>query len=383
MKKLLLLIVFAFAVSVQPFGLQTQTVDAASSHIHNWSPVYKTVYHDAEYQTKTYWMASVSFYDGGHPENCPYGPNRLTPDRDPDGWWQRRTSYDLLCWHYGSLEKVPNEYKMEWITKDNCTDYGISYDKWCNLPSYGYDAYHGYYIADVDYWGNVTEFNPEHDVLVGIKGTAEKKAINDYKKQFGVSFRAGSNSIDSCYMPVAQEKVKTKDAWTENVLDHYECNGCDNILYCSSSTFYKAALLADDKTLAGESTAVTFSGKGGSSTINTDKSGCFIVPDELADGTYTLTASADSFVSRQYSVTIKGGELTADPEIKLNLIGDADENGTVGLTDITRIKRHLLNINTLSAYPLNCADANCDGKVDMLDVTAIKRHLIGYSKLGK
>lgn len=381
MKKLLLLIVFALAVSVQPFGLHTKTVDAASSHIHNWSPVYKTVYHDAEYQTKTYWMYDPVFFYGDHPEYCPYGPNRLTPDRDPDGWWQRRTTYDLLCWYYGSLENVPDEYKLWWITKDNCTDYGISYDKWCYLPSYGYDAHKGCYIADVDYWGNVTEFNPEYDVLVGIKATAESKAEKAYKKQFGVSFSCGCSNVNDCYMPMAQVKVKTKDAWTENVLDHYECNGCDDLLYYSSSTPYKVGLLADDNTLAGESTAVTFSGKGGSSIINTDKSGCFIVPDELADGTYTLTASADSFVSRQYSVTIKGGELTADPKIKLNLIGDADENGTVGLTDITRVKRHLLNINTLSAYPLNCADANCDGKVDMLDVTAIKRHLIGYSKL--
>ncbi|MBR2304406.1 MAG: hypothetical protein IJ871_04640 [Ruminococcus sp.] len=378
MKKLLLLIVFAFAVSVQPFGLQTQTADAASSHIHNWSPVYKTVYHDAEYQTKTYWMYMPAFYQGADPTHISFGSNRITPDKT--GWYSRYTDYDLLCWYYGSLENVPNEYKVEWINNDTYSNYGLSSSAWNNIAKTGYD---GLSIETTDYWGNKCAFNPNLDVLVTINRNASSNATLAYKNQFGVSFYASCDYVDDCFMAVAQEQIKTKDAWTENVLDHYECNGCDDILNCSSSTPYKVGLLANDNTLAGESTAVKFSGKGGSSIINTDKNGCFIVPAELADGTYTVTASADSFVSRQYSVTIKGGELTADPKIKLNLIGDADENGTVGLTDITRIKRHLLNINTLSAYPLNCADANCDGTVDMLDVTAIKRHLIGYSKLGK
>ena len=199
----------------------TTTKPVETKHEHTWKDVYvtKTIEHPAEY--KTYWMACTSFYDGDHPEYCPYDPNRLTPNKDPDGWWQRRTSYDLLCWYYGSLEKVPDEYKVQWITKDTCTNYGISSSEWNNITSYN-----DYYIATTDYWGNTTEFNPEHDVLVCIKGTAEKKAINDYKKQFGVSFRAGSNGIDNCYMPMA--RVLVRDAWTEevSVFDHQECTGC-------------------------------------------------------------------------------------------------------------------------------------------------------------
>ena len=200
-----------------------------SAHTHNWQPVTTQIYHEAEYATKTIWMYNPQFYYGGHPENCPWGPNRLTPDRDPDGWWQRRTSYDLLCWHYGSLEDVPDEYKVWWITKDNCTDYGISYDKWCNLPSYGYDAHKGCYIATTDYWGNVTEFNPEYDVLVGIKATAQSKAEKEYKKQFGVSFSVGCNSINNCYMPVAQETICIKDAWTEPKIVARMCTACGKI----------------------------------------------------------------------------------------------------------------------------------------------------------
>lgn len=191
-----------------------------SAHTHNWQPVTTQIYHEAEY--KTYWMYTPAFYHGSHPENCPYDPNRLTPDRDPDGWWQRRTSYDLLCWYYGSLEKVPDEYKMEWITKDTCTNYGISSSEWNNITSYD-----GSYIATTDYWGNITKFNPEYDVLVGIKSKAEVNAKKAYEKQFGVSFYAGSNSVDNCYMPMA--RVLVKNAWTEPKTVARMCTACGKI----------------------------------------------------------------------------------------------------------------------------------------------------------
>ena len=189
------------------------TTTTACQHSHK-EPVYKKIE-----VTKTYWMYEPAFYDGGHPENCPWGPNRLTPDRDPDGWWQRRTSYDLLCWHYKSLEDIPDEYKVEWITKDTCTNYGISSSEWNNLTSYN-----GSYIATTDYWGNTTKFNPKYDVLVCIKSKAEVNAINAYKDQFGVSFRVGSNYIDNCYMAVAQEKV------TNSEIDYYRCSDCGESL---------------------------------------------------------------------------------------------------------------------------------------------------------
>ena len=207
--------------TAKPVTTTTVTTTTTPKHEHVWKDVYRTdtIKHPAEY--RTYWMYCPSFYHGEHPEYCPYDPNRLTPSKDPDGWWQRRTSYDLLCWYYGSLEDVPDEYKVEWITKDTCTNYGISSSEWYNLTSYS-----GSYIATIDYWGNATKFNPEYDVLVGIKGTAESKAKKAYKQQFGVSFEAGSNDVGDCYMPMA--RVLVKDAWTEkvSVVDHQECTGC-------------------------------------------------------------------------------------------------------------------------------------------------------------
>ena len=117
-------------------------------------------------------------------------------------------------------------------------------------------------------------------------------------------------------------------------------------------------------------------------TVQTDENGNYSIPRGLRDGTYTVTASADSFVTREYTVTMSRGQLSEDPEIQLNLIGDADQNGTVSVTDITRIKRHLIKVDTLTDYAYECADANCDGSVDTLDITAVKKYLIGYGRLG-
>ena len=146
---------------------------------------------------------------------------------------------------------------------------------------------------------------------------------------------------------------------------------------------YSVKLNAADEALAAETAVVTFSGNGITLTVQTDEYGNFSIPMGLRDGTYTVTASADGFVTREYSVTISRGQLTEDPEITLCLLGDADQNGSVGLTDISRIKRHLLNIDSLDDYALKCADANCDGSVNIIDISTLKKYLIGYGNLGE
>lgn len=190
-----------------------------TAHTHSWSPVYKTVNHDAEYQTKTYWMYMPAFYQGADPTHISFGPNRITPTKT--GWYSRYTDYDLLCWHYGSLENVPNEYKVEWINKDTCGNYGLSSSAWNNIAKTGYD---GLSIETTDYWGNKCVFNPNLDVLVTIHRNASSNATLAYKNQFGVSFYASCDYVDDCFMAVAQEQVKIKDAWTENIVTGYECS---------------------------------------------------------------------------------------------------------------------------------------------------------------
>ena len=68
----------------------------------------------------------------------------------------------------------------------------------------------------------------------------------------------------------------------------------------------------------------------------------FTVPDGLADGSYTLTVSAANFVTRTYNVTVKSGNLTADPKVTLQLYGDPNGDGKISSLDIIAVTIPLL-----------------------------------------
>ena len=180
----------------------TTTSVTTTAHVHCWNPVYKNIDHPAEYATKTIWMYSPLMYDDTKLNaELPYGPNRIIFDNNRD--FTRKNDYDLLCYKYGSIYNIPNEYIVEWITKDNYSDYGLSYKEFCRLPMTNYGN------------GNVVTFNPDLDIFVCIKGIAANTL--DY------GWATGSDCWEDEYQAVAQETVKTKDAWTETVVDHYEC----------------------------------------------------------------------------------------------------------------------------------------------------------------
>ena len=181
----------------------TTTKVTTTAHVHSWNPVYKTIEHPAEYATKTIWMYSPLMYDDTKLNaELPYGPNRIIFDNNRD--FTRKNDYDLLCYKYGSIYNVPNEYIVEWITKDNYSDYGLSYKEFCRLPMTNYGN------------GNVVTFNPDLDIFVGIKGSAADPCA--------YGWGAGSDCWEDEYQAVAQETIKTKDAWTETIVDHYECS---------------------------------------------------------------------------------------------------------------------------------------------------------------
>lgn len=181
----------------------TTTEVTTTAHVHNWKPVYKTIEHPAEYATKTIWMYSPLTYRGTDINaELHYGPNRIIFDNDSN--FTRKNYYDLLCYKYGSIYNIPNEYIVEWITKDNYSDYGLSYKEFCRLPMTNYGN------------GNVVTFNPDLDIFVGIHSDAV--GPEDY------GWSTGSDCWEDEYQAVAQETIKTKDAWTETIVDHYECS---------------------------------------------------------------------------------------------------------------------------------------------------------------
>ena len=104
----------------------------------------------------------------------------------------------------------------------------------------------------------------------------------------------------------------------------------------------------------------------------------------LADGTYELTFSAEGgFVSRTYTVTVKDGKLTEELAPELELLGDANLDGTVNSLDIVRIKRHIIKAVPLTGYAFDCANTNGDKSIGALDITRIKRHIIKAASLWK
>jgi spore coat protein cotH len=61
------------------------------------------------------------------------------------------------------------------------------------------------------------------------------------------------------------------------------------------------------------------------------------------------------------------------------LVGDADENGTVNLSDVLSMQKHLARIKTLAGSGLTAADINNDGDVNMADVLLVMQYLARYS----
>ena len=60
------------------------------------------------------------------------------------------------------------------------------------------------------------------------------------------------------------------------------------------------------------------------------------------------------------------------------MLGDADGDCYVSISDVTAIQRHVAEFYTLEDSFLSAADVNSDGVVDILDATEIQRYLAEY-----
>jgi hypothetical protein len=89
-------------------------------------------------------------------------------------------------------------------------------------------------------------------------------------------------------------------------------------------------------------------------------------------GTYTITATADGFLSAQGSVTLTNGSTSTMPLVSL-LAGDIDNNGVIDQFDALTIG---MSYNT--AIP-TAADLNNDGTINVLDLELLARN---YRKSG-
>lgn len=79
-------------------------------------------------------------------------------------------------------------------------------------------------------------------------------------------------------------------------------------------------------------------------------------------------------VNVDYFTFASGGTKPTPPPQNL---GDLNDDGKVNSTDLTILKRHILNINQIAGTAYANADVNGDGKVNSTDLTMLKRFLLG------
>ena len=199
----------------------TTKTTTTTAHVHNWVDVTetRTIHHDAEYAKRRYWLYGDLAQDG-MPLSWVTIPSNSTHLESYDGF--RPTQYQLLMTWYGSWDNIPSKYVTEWITKDNCADYGLTYNTMANYANPYTTSPEGKYIG---------KFNPEYDVIVCISidafgdacdGIANGRAYDwhDISECYG--------DLDDFYLPVAEDTICVKDAWDETttVVVGHKCTSC-------------------------------------------------------------------------------------------------------------------------------------------------------------
>lgn len=101
--------------------------------------------------------------------------------------------------------------------------------------------------------------------------------------------------------------------------------------------------------------------------------------DAIPDGTYTLRVSKSNHVTREYTVTVNGGN--AEQDAKIHLLGDINGDGNLNSLDVSKANLHAKGKKLLTDYEFACADINGDGQVNSLDVSKMNLHAKGKKSL--
>ena len=101
---------------------------------------------------------------------------------------------------------------------------------------------------------------------------------------------------------------------------------------------------------------------------------------DVTAGTYTLKVSKNNHVTREYTVVVGNSSVIQD--VKIQLKGDVDGNGTVTTMDAMRANSHARGVTLLTDYALKCADVvGTDGTVTTMDAMRINAHAKGSNLL--
>lgn len=101
---------------------------------------------------------------------------------------------------------------------------------------------------------------------------------------------------------------------------------------------------------------------------------------EVEDGEYTLTVGKQYHVTREYDVTVSGGEVAQDAAIYL--LGDVTMDGVINIGDHQRLFEHLQGIAPITdVYQKKLADTTTEGTVNIGDHQRLFEHLQGIDSL--
>lgn len=192
-----------------------------TEHEHTWVETTEIVHHDAEYATKTTWFQWGTWLTTLENGTLPEGPNKYHINYNGAVYEKYTDMYDLYCWRYETLDNVPEEFILKWITIDNYENYGLTYDEFCSKT----ETY--------SIFGDLNpEFNPEYDELVNISSGLVGEVVfgeNGLKDQ-GICKKvrtAGREYPDGTtpYYPAAQEQICVNETYDETIV-HHICTVC-------------------------------------------------------------------------------------------------------------------------------------------------------------
>lgn len=75
---------------------------------------------------------------------------------------------------------------------------------------------------------------------------------------------------------------------------------------------------------------------------------------------------------------ISGSETKQYPVV---ILGDGNGDGSVNLTDLLKVQKHILNVNPVTGSHLKALDVNYDSTIDLKDLLKVQKYILGYIKL--
>ena len=219
------------------------------------------------------------------------------------------------------------------------------------------------------------EFNTVADLLISGGGTARVYVTGD-KAAFLHAFAANSSALASGLGYTGGFRYGYANLGREFVLTVAPIGitvSGDVISFGSEADSIRLELFK-----FGEAAAVRQSDLTGSPNTNGVISVHYSFSD-VAEGKYTLRASKNCHVTREYTVTVGTENVTQD--VKIHLKGDINGDGSVNISDVNKANLHTKGRITLTGYDFACTDINGDGMVNISDVNRINLHVKGKKLL--